>query len=110
VGSGCVRGINALGDVCGEFRFTQSSEGWSAVRAWNGGSLVILGQLNQRQPDDENYAVSINDAGQAVGWDYSKKTSCNGVLWAANGSATQLVKLITGLVSIREAMGINNQG
>ena len=45
----------------------------SAVRAWNGGSLVILGQLNQRQPDDVNCAVSINDAGQAVGWDYSAR-------------------------------------
>ena len=27
VGYGRVFGINALGDVCGEFRFTQSSEG-----------------------------------------------------------------------------------
>ena len=71
---------------------------------------MILGQLNQRQPDDVNCAVSINDAGQAVGWDYSAKTSYNGVLWAANGSATQLVKLVTGWYSIREARGINNQG
>ena len=110
VGGGRGQGINALGDVCGAFQFTGSTEGRSAVRAWNGGSLVILGQLNQRQPDDINWAVSINDAGQAVGWDYSKKTSYNGVLWAPNGSATQLVKLITGWYSIREAMGINNQG
>jgi uncharacterized membrane protein len=71
---------------------------------------VILGQLNQRQPDDINYSVSINDAGQAVGWDYSDKTSDNGLLWTANRSATPLVKLITGWYSIREAMGINNQG
>ena len=71
---------------------------------------MILGQLNQRQPNVENYAVSINDAGQAVGWGHSAKTSYNGVLWAANGSATQLVKLITGWYSIREAHGINNQG
>ena len=110
VGGGSGRGINALGDVCGFFQFTESTEAHSAVRAWHGGSLVILGQLNQRQPDDINWAVSINDAGQAVGWDYSKKTSYNGVLWAASGSGTQLVKLIRGWYGIREATGINNQG
>ena len=67
-------------------------------------------QLNQRQPDDENYAVSINDAGQAVGWDFSAKTASIGVLWAANGSATQLAKLVTGWRAIWDAQGVNNQG
>ena len=52
VGYGQGFGINAQGDVCGEFGFVGSTEGYSAVRAWNGGSLEILGQLNERQPDD----------------------------------------------------------
>jgi hypothetical protein len=47
VGHGQLRGINALGDVCGEFLFTESTEEWSAVRAWTGGSLEILGQINE---------------------------------------------------------------
>jgi hypothetical protein len=47
VGYGMAIGINALGDVCGKFSFTESTEGWSAVRAWNGGSLEILGFFNR---------------------------------------------------------------
>jgi hypothetical protein len=52
LGYGNALGINELGDVCGQFLFQGSSESWSAVRALNGGSLEILGQVNERQPDD----------------------------------------------------------
>ncbi len=76
------------------------------MRAWNGGSLEILGQLNERQSDDINFALCINDAGQAVGWDYTtKQGSYNGVLWAIDGSAKELVKLVTGWNTIRDATG-----
>jgi hypothetical protein len=113
VGYGRAFGINALGDVCGEFGFVASSR-YLAVRAWNGGSLEILGQLNERQVYDRNWALSINDAGQAVGCDeYTTRSGAwkhTGVLWQIDGSAKELLKLVTGWYSIGEAMGINNQG
>jgi hypothetical protein len=114
VGYGQGFGINAGGDVCGEFGFLGSTEGYSAVRAWNGGSLEILGQLNERQLNDRNWALSINDAGQAVGCDsYTTRSGAwkrIGVLWQIDGSAKELLKLVTGWYSIQGARGINNQG
>jgi uncharacterized membrane protein len=114
VGYGAGSGINALGDVCGQFRFTESTEWSSAVRAWNGGSLEILGQINERQVDDRNIARRINNAGQAVGADYyttsQGSTKATGVLWAVDGSAKQLINLVSGWRQITEGMAINNNG
>jgi uncharacterized membrane protein len=110
LGHGQAFGINELGDVCGEFLFQGSSEGWSAVRALTEGSLQILQQINERQPDDVNCARCINNARQAVGNDYSKKTGDNAVLWNPNGSATQLTKVVSGWTRIYVAWAINNDG
>jgi hypothetical protein len=114
VGYGHAAGINALGDVCGDFWFTNTSEWYSAVRAWNGGSLEILEQINEKQLDDRNSAQSINNAGQAVGADnYTTSqgsTKATGVLWAVDGSAKQLINLVSGWRAIYRAAGINNDG
>ena len=110
LGYGKALGINELGDVCGEFLFQGSSESWSAVRALNGGSLEILGQVNERQPDDVNYARCINNARQAVGNDYSKKTGDNAILWNADGSVTKLTTVVSGWTRVYVAFAINNDG
>jgi hypothetical protein len=110
LGYGHALGINEAGDVCGDFLFQGSSESWSAVRAFSGGNLAILQQVNERQPDDQNEANAINNARQAVGHDYSTKTGDNAILWAPNGSATQLSKVVSGWTRIYLAKAINNGG
>jgi hypothetical protein len=115
VGYGHALGINALGNgACGFFQFPESNEGKTAVRACNGGSLEILGQINEGQPDDQNKAISINNAGKAVGYDWYTTAqggiNYTGILWEVDGSAKQLVKLVSGWRSIPWAYGINNHG
>jgi probable HAF family extracellular repeat protein len=97
--------VNASGQIVGVSNLTGDSIGHAFF--WDGAAIHDLGSLSSSFGSNYSEALSVNDAGDAVGYSLASVTAYHATYWH-NGTITDLGTLPGDTVS--KAWGINNRG